>query len=69
MEPVPIHFSLVDTLADDTLFEGHTWGWYCIDHCAVVAQNQNELSLKKLAGSPTAFPTLTYSYTVSLSNG
>ena len=55
MEPVPIHVSLVDTLADDTLFEGHTWGWYCIYRWAVVAHNQNELSFKKWLDPPKPF--------------
>ena len=52
MEPFTIHVSLVDTLADDTLFEGHTWRWYCIDCHAVVAHNQNEISFKKWLDPP-----------------
>ena len=46
MEPFPIHVFLVDTTASDTLFEGHTWGWYCIDRRAAVSQNHNEISFK-----------------------
>ena len=42
MEPPPYNVSLVHTPADDTLFEGQTWGWYGINLRAVVAQNQNE---------------------------
>ena len=66
MEPVPIHVSLVDTPSADKLFEGHTWGWYCIDLCAMVAQNHNELSFKKWIDQPKPFlhrhiPTLSLS--------
>ena len=46
MEPAPKNVRLVDTNADNTLFEGQTWGWYGIDCRAVVAQNQNEHSFK-----------------------
>ena len=46
MEPSPDNVPLVETPAADTLFEGHTWGWDDIDCRAVVAQNQNEPSLK-----------------------
>ena len=68
MKPVPIHVSLVDTPASDTLFEGHTWGWYCIDLRAVVSQNHNELSFKKELDPPKPFlhqhiPTLSPSQT------
>ena len=67
MEPAPDNVPLVDTPADNTLFEGQTWGWYGIDSCAIVAQNQNEPSFKN-GWIPKSFPTSTYSYTVSLSN-
>ena len=68
MEPAPENVNLVDTPADDTLFEGQTWGRDGIDCCAVAAQNQNE-DPSKMDGSPKAFPISTYLYTVSLSNG
>ena len=55
MEPNPIHVSLVDTPDSATLFEGHAWGWYFIDHRAAVAQNQNELSFKKCMDPPKPF--------------
>ena len=46
MEPAPKHFPWVETPAADTLFEGQTQGWDVIDRRSVVAQNQNEPSLK-----------------------
>ena len=46
IEPVPVHVSLVDTIAVDIPFEGHTWGWYCINRRTVVAQNHNEPTFK-----------------------
>ena len=55
MEPNPINVSLVDTPDYDTLFEIHTWGWYCINFRAVVAQNQNEPSFKKWPDPPNPF--------------
>ena len=55
MEPVHIHVSLVDTPDSDTLFEGHTWGWYCINRHAVVAQNHNEISFKNWLDPPKPF--------------
>ena len=55
MKPFTIHVSLVDTPASDTLFEGHTWGWYCIDRRAAVSQNHNELSFKKWLNPPKPF--------------
>ena len=55
MEPFTIHVSLVDTLDADTLFEGHTWGWYCINRRAVVAQIQNGLFFKKWLDPPKPF--------------
>ena len=67
MEPATKNVPLVDTPADDTLFEVYTWGWDGIDCCAVVSHNQNEPSFK-ISGSPKAFPTLTYSYTAYLLN-
>ena len=68
MEPFPIHVSLVDTPAAHTLFEGHKWGWYCIDRRAAVSQNHNELSFKKWMDHPKPFlhrhiPTLSPSQT------
>ena len=48
MELSPKNFPLVDTPAADTLFEEQTWGWDGIYCRAVVAQNQNEPSFKKL---------------------
>ena len=68
MEPLPKNVLLVDTPNDDTLFEGHIWGRVGIDCRAVVAQNQNEPSFKNF-WTLKAFPTSTYYYTVSLSNG
>ena len=46
MEPAPENVPLVYTTAADTLFEVHTWGWYVINHRAVVVKNQNEHSFK-----------------------
>ena len=37
---------MIDTTADDTMFEGNTWGWDGIDSRDVIAQNQNEPSFK-----------------------
>ena len=48
MEPSPKNVPLVKTPAADTMFEGQTWGWDEIDRHGVVAQNQNEPSLKIL---------------------
>ena len=64
----PDNVPLVDNPASDTLFEGQAWGWDGIDRRVVVAQNQNEPSFKNF-WTPKAFPTSTYYYTVSLSNG
>ena len=46
MEPAPENVPLVENVAADTLFEGHTWGWDSIDRRSVVAQNQNEPSFQ-----------------------
>ena len=59
MEPVSKNLTSVNTPASDTLFEGHKWGWYGINCCAVVAQNQNE-DPSKMDGSPKDFPISTY---------
>ena len=55
MEPYPKNVPLVDTTDTYTLFEGQTWEWDGIDLCAVVAQNQNEPSLKKWLDPPKRF--------------
>ena len=46
MKPAPKNVNLVQTTADNTLFEGHTWGWDGTNRCAVVAQNYNIPSFK-----------------------
>ena len=46
MEPAPNNVLLVDTPADDTLFEGQTWVWDVINHRTMVAQNQNNPPFK-----------------------
>ena len=46
METPPNNVPLLNTPADDTLFEEQIWGWYGIYRCAVVAQNQNNSSFK-----------------------
>ena len=46
METAPDNVPLFDTPDAYTLFYGHTWVWYGIDHCAMVLHNQNEPSFK-----------------------
>ena len=55
MEPSPKNVTLVNTPASETMFEGQTGGWDGIACRAVVAQNQNELSLKKWLDTPKPF--------------
>ena len=46
MERAPENVPLFNTPADDTLFEGQTWGWDGIDFRAVLAQNHNDPSFQ-----------------------
>ena len=42
MEPSPENVTLVETPANDRLFEEQTWGWNGIDSRAIELQNQSE---------------------------
>ena len=55
MEPAPKNVPLVDNPDADTLFEGQSWWRDVIDFCAVVVQNQNDLSFQKWLDIPKPF--------------
>ena len=48
MKPDPNHVTLVNTPADEKLFEGQTWGWDGTNRRSVVAQDYNEPSFKNV---------------------